>query len=74
MRLVPCPECGPREQSEFICVGEPASHPVSPDNLAEALYARVNAKGPAEELWWHKFGCRRWLRLRRDTATNEFLR
>jgi heterotetrameric sarcosine oxidase delta subunit len=73
MRLVPCPDCGPREQSEFVCIGEGSPHPVSSDGLGEALYSRANTKGPAEELWWHKFGCRRWLRLERDTATNGFL-
>ncbi|MBL8808259.1 MAG: sarcosine oxidase subunit delta [Rhodospirillales bacterium] len=73
MRLVPCPHCGPREAGEFVCLGEGSTHPVHADGLADALYTRTNAKGPAEELWWHKFGCRRWLRLRRNSASNEFL-
>lgn len=65
MRLVPCPECGPREQGEFVCLGEARPR--------ADIYARDNAKGPVEELWWHRQGCRRWLRLRRDTATNRFV-
>ncbi len=73
MRLVPCPECGPREQSEFVCMGEPLSHPGPSDDLADALYSRTNAKGPSDEMWWHRFGCRGWFRLRRDTATNAFV-
>jgi methylglutamate dehydrogenase subunit B len=72
MRLVPCPRCGPREAAEFVCVGEKRPHPLDGDDLAETLYMRDNAKGPAEELWWHRFGCRRWLRLTRNTATNRF--
>ncbi|MBI1245504.1 MAG: sarcosine oxidase subunit delta [Alphaproteobacteria bacterium] len=73
MRLVPCPDCGPREPGEFVCLGDSGGHPVGEDGLAEALYGRANAKGPVEELWWHKFGCRRWLKLRRNSATNEFV-
>ncbi len=63
MRLVPCPHCGPREQAEFVCLGE---------TVPREIYYRDNAKGPAKELWWHKHGCRNWLRLDRNTATNEF--
>ncbi|MBL8832532.1 MAG: sarcosine oxidase subunit delta [Rhodospirillales bacterium] len=73
MRLVPCPDCGPREQNEFVCMGEPSPHPDPAADLADALYARTNAKGPVDEMWWHKFGCRRWFRLGRDTASNAFV-
>jgi sarcosine oxidase delta subunit len=31
---------------------------------------RDNARGVHEELWWHRLGCRRWFRLRRDTRDN----
>jgi sarcosine oxidase, subunit delta len=72
MQLVPCPHCGPREQGEFVCLGEAPAHPIVPENLARALYGRVNAKGIAVELWWHRHGCRQWLRLTRDSATNRF--
>jgi heterotetrameric sarcosine oxidase delta subunit len=67
MRQVPCPHCGPREPAEFVCLGEP---PARAD--AAEVYLRLNAKGPVDEFWWHRAGCRRWLRLRRDTATNRF--
>jgi sarcosine oxidase subunit delta len=63
MRLVPCPNCGPREQAEFVCLGE---------TTPREIYLRDNAKGPVTELWWHKHGCRHWLKLARNTATNEF--
>lgn len=72
MRLVPCPACGPREAAEYVCLGEERARPADGGELADAVYMRDNAKGPVEELWWHRHGCRRWLRLRRDTATNRF--
>jgi heterotetrameric sarcosine oxidase delta subunit len=63
MRLVPCPQCGPREPAEFVCLGE---------TTPREIYYRDNTKGGVAELWWHKHGCRQWLRLTRDTATNGF--
>ena len=72
MRLVPCPICGPREATEFVCFGEERPRPDLARPLAEAIYMRDNAKGPVTELWWHRAGCRRWLELRRNTATNGF--
>ncbi|MCA3248239.1 MAG: sarcosine oxidase subunit delta [Tagaea sp.] len=73
MRLVPCPTCGPREAGEFVCFGEPRPRPDGTRPLAEAIYARDNLKGPVAELWWHRAGCRRWLTLRRNSATNAFV-
>jgi sarcosine oxidase subunit delta len=37
----------------------------------EAVYLRNNPAGPHEELWYHGFGCRGWLRVARDTRTHE---
>jgi UDPglucose--hexose-1-phosphate uridylyltransferase len=34
------------------------------------LYLRENVAGVQEERWFHAYGCRRWLTLRRDTTTN----
>lgn len=70
-----CPFCGPRSELEFSCGGEPVARPrdgaaIDGDALAETLYMRDNAKGVHEELWWHRLGCRRWFRLRRDTRDN----
>ena len=73
MRLVPCPHCGPREAAEFVCLGEARPRPGGAGDLAKAVYLRDNVKGPVTELWWHRMGCRHWLRLTRDTATNRFV-
>jgi methylglutamate dehydrogenase subunit B len=75
-----CPFCGERTSAEFAYLGDadfarPAD-PLAPDALArfhEAVYLRENPAGPHDELWYHSFGCRSWLRVRRDTRTHEIL-
>jgi sarcosine oxidase subunit delta len=53
-----CPNCGPRDVSEFRYGGE-----VTPANLP----------GPQQERWYHRLGCRRWLLAERDVRTNQVL-
>ncbi len=75
MRL-PCPFCGERDVSEFVCRGEAAParpDPAAPDAKAamlEYLYPRNNPAGPTVEHWYHAYGCRRWLLVERDTRTH----
>ena len=77
---IPCPFCGPREVSEFTYLGDasvPRPNPDAPDALeqfVEAVYSRDNLAGRREELWYHASGCRGWLRVTRDTRTNEVFR
>ena len=71
--LVPCPDCGPREVSEFAYGGEsnrrPAPGAPSTD-LARYLYFRRNVAGTQVEWWYHRDGCQRWFLAQRDTRTN----
>lgn len=73
---IPCPTCGVRPVEEFI-YGE---IPVVPESITDAdardldrAFMRNNLQGPQTERWFHLFGCRRWLTLRRDTRTDEIL-
>ncbi len=76
--MVPCPNCGRRPYTEFLCAGELPEH--GTDGLApgsdplEADYQRVwlrrNAAGRQTERWFHVAGCRRWLTVTRNTLTN----
>jgi len=68
---IPCPHCGLREYTEFTFGGELRDID-SPDAEADfrRVYLRENAAGPQVERWFHAYGCRRWLTLRRDTVTN----
>lgn len=79
MLLVDCPECGPRDETEFRYGGEahvayPAdSMDLSDAQWAEYLFFRGNPKGPFAERWLHAMGCRRWFNVVRDTSTYEIL-
>ena len=75
MLLIPCPWCGPREQSEFSYGGEAGiARPIDCDALDDAawsdyLFNRRNPKGEHREQWLHAYGCRRWFIVVRDTVT-----
>jgi sarcosine oxidase delta subunit len=59
--LLPCPNCGPRDVTEFRYGGQ--------------LLGIVgnNLPGPQRERWFHRLGCRRWLLAVRDVRTNTVL-
>ncbi|MDA2805271.1 sarcosine oxidase subunit delta [Nocardiopsis suaedae] len=77
MMLIPCPWCGPRNETEFHYGGQAGvACPKDPYAASDAewaafLFFRDNPKGVFTERWMHRSGCRRWFDLRRDTATNE---
>lgn len=64
--LLVCPNCGPRDVSEFRYGGQilPAEGTAPPAS---------NLPGPQHERWYHRHGCRRWLRAERDVRTNTVL-
>lgn len=73
---IPCPHCGSRAIDEFL-FGE---IPVVPDEITDAeerdldrAFMRTNAEGIQHEAWFHVYGCRRWVRIQRDTRTDEIL-
>jgi len=75
MILLPCVWCGPRDASEFQHVGEVITRPdpaaASPARWRGYLYLRANPCGWTEETWYHRMGCRRYLKVERHTETNE---
>ncbi len=58
--LLNCPNCGPRDVSEFRYGGQIAR---TATNLPEAQ----------DERWYHRFGCGRWLLVQRDVRNNAVL-
>lgn len=78
MMLIPCPYCGPRDETEFHYGGQAhIAYPERPADLSDAewaryLFFRENPKGPFAERWVHSAGCRKWFNAVRDTVTYEF--
>jgi heterotetrameric sarcosine oxidase delta subunit len=76
---IQCPFCGERDISEFIYWGDAGFARPDPDSsdaaekFFEAVYLRGNPAGAHQELWYHGFGCRSWLRVARNTRTHEIL-
>lgn len=74
---IPCPFCGERDLSEFEYAGD--ARPIRPDPRArdaaarfvEYVYMRDNPAGAHTELWHHRYGCRSWLAVQRDTVTHK---
>lgn len=71
MLLIPCPWCGPRPHIEFSYGGDAKVARPAADIVQ--LYTRDNPRGSHDELWHHISGCRRWLKIRRDTVTHEVI-
>jgi heterotetrameric sarcosine oxidase delta subunit len=73
--FLPCPTCGKRPIQEFI-YGE---IPTPPEHLSgdaldlDRAFMRTNPEGISTERWFHVYGCRRWLTLKRDTRDNRIL-
>ena len=79
MLLIPCPDCGAREETEFSYGNE--AHIVRPEDgdalddaaWADYVFMKSNVKGILLERWCHSHGCGRWFNVARDTVTNEIL-
>ncbi|MGP0223717.1 MULTISPECIES: sarcosine oxidase subunit delta [unclassified Paenarthrobacter] len=75
MLLISCPNCGPRDETEFHYGGQAhVPYPENPNDLtdrewAEYLFYRENTKGTYAERWVHSTGCRQWFNMLRDTVS-----
>ena len=58
--VLTCPNCGPRDVSEFRYGGQVGS-------------TGLNLPHAQRERWYHRLGCRRWLVAERDVQTNKVL-
>jgi sarcosine oxidase, subunit delta len=75
MIQINCPNCGPRDETEFHYGGQAhVAYPENPAALtdeewARYLFYRENTKGLYAERWSHAGGCRKWFNAVRDTVT-----
>ena len=79
MLLLTCPNCGPRNVSEFRFGNEYNPRPADPatvsdDEWVDYLHLHNNKVGVQTEWWHHGTGCGLWLLAERDTKTSEVLR
>jgi methylglutamate dehydrogenase subunit B len=75
MLRLPCPLCGERDYTEFRYGGDAGKRrPLDTTTDLKAWHDYVflfdNPKGLHQEFWQHLFGCRQWLIVERNTATN----
>ena len=75
MLRIPCPHCGLRDYTEFHYAGDatklrPAHGTDDVRVWRDYVFLFDNPKGVHLEYWQHVEGCRQWLVLERDTATN----
>lgn len=75
MKLIPCPDLGPRPRNEFDYVGEVRRPPLGaePEAWADYVFNRSGAPGVLREWWYHR-PTGRWFVFERDTQADEFLR
>jgi heterotetrameric sarcosine oxidase delta subunit len=75
MMTIDCIHCGTRNSSEFRYLGESGKRPdpntATPEEWRKYLYFHRNPSGWTTERWMHRAGCRRFLVIERNTATNE---
>jgi heterotetrameric sarcosine oxidase delta subunit len=75
MLLVPCPNCGPRDASDFKFGGESTKRPdpqtCTPAEWRDYVHLKTNVAGNQKETWYCR-GCRTYFSLNRDTVTNIF--
>ena len=75
MLILTCPLCGERPYTEYRYGGD-ADKPRPVHGAAEQkawhdyLFVFDNPKGAHREYWQHVHGCRQWLLVVRDTASN----
>ena len=78
MLNIPCPWCGPRDETEFhygheAGVAYPENREaISDEEWGKYVFYRANPKGWFAERWVHSAGCRRWFNVWRNTVTHEF--
>jgi heterotetrameric sarcosine oxidase delta subunit len=75
MLRIECPLCGERDYTEFRYGGDatkprPAHSAAGRKTWHDYVFLFDNPKGPHREFWQHVLGCRQWLVLERNTATN----
>jgi len=75
MLRLSCPLCGMRDYTEFHYGGDarkprPVHGSGNLETWCDYIFVFDNVKGVHREFWQHVLGCRQWLVVQRDTASN----
>jgi sarcosine oxidase subunit delta len=75
MLRIHCPLCGERDYTEFRYGGDarkqrPVHGTMDRSVWLDYVFLFDNPMGPHREFWQHVLGCRQWLQVERNTATN----
>ncbi|MDH3763966.1 MAG: sarcosine oxidase subunit delta [Gammaproteobacteria bacterium] len=76
MLLIPCPDCGERDESEFDYGGRAVVYPALDSSAGEwhqVLHLRDNPPGEIDEYWYHAAGCECWITVKRNLVTHEIV-
>ena len=77
MKILNCPLNGPRNISEFICLGEvtdmPNPNELSDEQWADYMWMSNNTAGVVRE-WWCHAATSYWFIVERNTITDEILK
>jgi heterotetrameric sarcosine oxidase delta subunit len=79
MLRISCPVCGTRDYTEFRYGGDASKRRPEDDSVGlrawhDYVFLFDNVKGIHHEYWQHVVGCRQWLVVERDTASNIVVR
>ncbi len=75
MLLIPCPNCGERDEIEFDYGGRAIQYPALNNSMSDwhmVLHQRDNSTETIEEFWYHQSGCECWFKVTRNLNTHEF--
>ncbi|MCP5087160.1 MAG: sarcosine oxidase subunit delta [Rhodobacteraceae bacterium] len=77
MLLIPCPNCGPRDETEFTYGGPVSQWPEmnggsTTKDWHRAVHFKSSKSTLVSELWYHDAGCERWIVLCRDQNSHDF--
>ncbi len=74
MLLIPCPNCGERDEREFHYGGNAIRYPELGETKAvwHGVLQQRECAETIREFWYHQSGCECWFEISRNLTTHEF--
>ena len=76
MLLIPCPNCGERDEGEFNYGGSarvfpPVEKMTSVEDWHRSIHFASHEQGQVHEYWYHHGGCECWIEVKRNLHNHE---